>query len=67
MGSFPETYNDPYSVKIFIYARACVNKMTYTVVCKIQEARVALLSCSPNFPRSFVTRYTHAKREQILN
>ena len=29
MGSFPETYNDPYRVKIFIYARACVNKMTY--------------------------------------
>ena len=29
MGSFPETYNDPYTVKIFIYARACVNKMTY--------------------------------------
>ena len=67
MGSFPETYNDPYRVKIFIYARACVNKMTYADVYKIQEARVALLSCSPNFPRSFVTRYTHAKREQILN
>ena len=24
-------------------------------------------SCSPNFPRAFITRYTHAKHEQILN
>ena len=37
-----------------------------------QEARVApratltLLSCSPNFPRASVTRYTHAKHEPIL-
>ena len=37
-----------------------------------QEARVALgatlthLSCSPNFPRASITRYTHAKDEQIL-
>ena len=41
-----------------------------------QEARVALgspratltlLSCSPNFPRASITRYTHAKNERILN
>ena len=32
-----------------------------------QEARVALLLCSPNFPRASITRYTHAKREPILN
>ena len=41
-----------------------------------QEARVASaasratlthLSCSPNFPRASITRYTHAKYEQILN
>ena len=35
-----------------------------------QEARVASLmhlSCSPNFPRASITRYTHAKHEQILN
>ena len=37
-----------------------------------QEARVApratltLLSCSPNFPRASITRYTHAKHEPIL-
>ena len=37
-----------------------------------QEATVALgttlthLSCSPNFPRASITRYTHPKREQIL-
>ena len=24
------------------------------------------LSCSPNFPRASITRYTHAKHEQIL-
>ena len=23
------------------------------------------LSCSPNFPHAFITRYTHAKHEQI--
>ena len=37
---------------------------------KFGEARVALdlthLSCSPNFPRASITRYTHAKHEQIL-
>ena len=27
----------------------------------------ALLSCSPNFPRASITRYTHAKHEPILN
>ena len=42
-----------------------------------QEARVALgcassnsftlLSCSPNFPRASITRYTYAKHEPILN
>ena len=35
-----------------------------------QEARVALgvtlLSCSPNFPRASITRYTHTKHEPIL-
>ena len=38
-----------------------------------QEARVsapratlALLSCSPNFPRASIPRYTHAKHEPIL-
>ena len=24
------------------------------------------LSCSPNFPRASITRYTHAKHEKIL-
>ena len=33
-----------------------------------QEARTLThLSCSPNFPRASITRYTHAKYEQILN
>ena len=33
-----------------------------------QEARtLTLLSCSPNFPRASITRYTHAKHEPILN
>ena len=35
-----------------------------------QKLRVATLthfSCSPNFPRASITRYTHAKHEKILN
>ena len=28
---------------------------------------LTLLSCSPNFPRASITRYTHAKHEPILN
>ena len=28
---------------------------------------LTLLSCSPNFPRASITRYTHAKHELILN
>ena len=30
------------------------------------RATVTLLSCSPNFPRASITRYTHAKHEPIL-
>ena len=31
------------------------------------RATLTRLSCSPNFPRAFITRYTHAKHKQILN
>ena len=31
------------------------------------RASLTLLSCSPNFPRASITRYTHAKHEPILN
>ena len=31
------------------------------------RAALTLLSCSPNFPRASITRYTHAKHEPILN
>ena len=31
------------------------------------RATLTLLSCSPNFPRDSITRYTHAKHEPILN
>ena len=31
------------------------------------RATLTHLLCSPNFPRSSITRYTHAKHEQILN
>ena len=31
------------------------------------RATLTHLSCSPNFLRASITRYTHAKREQILN
>ena len=30
------------------------------------RATLSLLSCSPNFPRASITRYTHAKHEPIL-
>ena len=30
------------------------------------RATLTLLSCSPNFPRASITRYTHAKHEPIL-
>ena len=31
------------------------------------RATLTLLSCSPNFPRASITRYTHAEHEPILN
>ena len=31
------------------------------------RATLTHFSCSPNFPRVSITRYTHAKYEQILN
>ena len=31
------------------------------------RATLTLLSCSPNFLRASITRYTHAKHEPILN
>ena len=31
------------------------------------RATLTLLSCSPNFPRASITRYTHAKHEPIPN
>ena len=31
------------------------------------RATLTHFSCSPNFPRAPITRYTHAKHEQILN
>ena len=30
------------------------------------RATLTFLSCSPNFPRASITRYTHAKHEPIL-
>ena len=32
----------------------------------VPRATLTLLSCSPNFPRASITRYTHAKHEPIL-
>ena len=31
------------------------------------RATLTHFSCSPNFPRASITRYTHAKHEKILN
>ena len=33
----------------------------------VPRATLTLLSCSPNFPRASLIRYTHAKHEPILN
>ena len=33
----------------------------------VPRATLTHLSCSPNFLRASITRYTHAKHEQILN
>ena len=33
---------------------------------ELHEVIFTHLSCSPNFPRASITRYTHAKHEQIL-
>ena len=33
---------------------------------KLELHSATHLSCSPNFPRASITRYTHAKHEQIL-
>ena len=30
------------------------------------RATLTLLTCSPNFPRASITRYTHTKHEPIL-
>ena len=34
---------------------------------KLEFNTLTLLSCSPNFPRASITRYTHATHEPILN
>ena len=31
------------------------------------RATLIHFSCSPNFPRAFISRYTHPKHEKILN
>ena len=66
----------PYQIPIGVtmvhfstYARPCLHKMT-CATCRqttaTPRATLTLLSCSPNFPRASITRYTHAKHEPIL-
>ena len=38
-----------------------------TIKSAAPRATLTHLSCPPNFPRVSITRYTHAKHEQILN
>ena len=56
------------------YARPCVHPMScatqmgeYARTWEVWRATLTLLSCSPNFPRASIIRYTHVKHEPILN
>ena len=40
---------------------------TWEVWRALKKLEFTHLSCSPNFPRASITRYTHVKHEQILN
>ena len=41
--------------------------LSYGCTWEVWRPLKKLLSCSPNFPRASITRYTHAKHEPILN
>ena len=66
MGSFPETYNDPYTVKIFIYAGACVNKMTYANGrwdLSILKGKSTLLQISFNWTKLYISVFSSYFRQ----
>ena len=60
-----------YVIKQLVHAFSC--KLSSYALKKLElpsatpRATFTLLSCSPNFPRASITRYTHAKHEPILN
>ena len=53
----PPTWGPPPPFKQALIDRVVAKKLV----------NITHLSCSPNFPRASITRYTHAKHEQILN
>ena len=59
----------PLAVRISSYG--CTREVwralkTLELLSPAPRATLTQLSCSPNFPRSSITQYTHAKHEQIL-
>ena len=56
-------------IKEFAHAFNCVYRALKKqgLLSAAPRATLTHFSCSPNFPRASITRYTHAKHEQILN
>ena len=62
-------------IKEFAHAFSCayielwvhLGSLEGTQKARVAQGTLTYFSCSPNFPRAFITRYTHAKHEQILN
>ena len=56
-------------IKEFANAFSCTYIEFWMQLGSLESTRATLthFSCSPNFPRASITRYTHAKHEQILN
>ena len=55
-------------IKEFAHAFNCVYRALKKqgLLSAAPRATLTHFSCSPNFPRASITRYTHAKHEQIL-
>ena len=58
-----------YVIKELVHAfsSAYIELWMYLGSLESTQASLTLLSCSSNFPRASITRYTHAKHEPILN
>ena len=57
-----------YVIKEFAHAFSCAYIELWMHLGSLESTQEAMhLSWSPKFPRASITRYTHAKHEQILN